>query len=216
MRLFISPSEPTEIKRLGRTSPKPEKHGVDIYWFNNGLKFGIQRKQFPGDFLSSLYDERLYKEMAQMKTLDRAMLIVEGFGRWTDSGHLIDRRRFSKRQMFNLINSIAYEHGVPVTRVRNIDETVQAITAFYAWSEKTEHSALEKRPNPAGMWGTADSREWQLHLMQSFDGIGPKQAARIVDHFGKVPLKLAVSPEELRKVQGVGKVTVDKILKALG
>ena len=216
MHLLISPTEPTEIKRLGRTSSKPEKYGADILWFAHRLKFGVQRKQFPGDFLASLYDDRLYKEMAQMKALDRGILVLEGYGDWTDDGHLIDRRRFTKRQMFNLINSVAFEHGVPVTRVRNVNETVQAVTSFYAWSEKVDHRSLETRPNPGSMWGKATSREWQLHVLQSFEGVGPKQAAAILDHFGKVPIRWEVTAKELMEVKGIGKMTAEKLMRALG
>ncbi len=216
MKLLISPTEPPEIKRLGAISPKPEKYGVDILWFANRLKIGVQRKRFPDDFLASLYDDRIYKELAQMRSLDRAMLIVEGFGKWTNDGHLLDQRKFTKAQMFNLINTITFEFGVIVNRVRDMPETIQAIHAFYAWSEKTKHRSLTVRSNPAGKWGTPTSREWGLHLLQSFEGIGPDLAGKILDHFGKVPMRWEVTEKELIEVQGVGKVTAKKLREALG
>jgi ERCC4-type nuclease len=172
---LISPTEPPEIKRLGRTSPKPERYGVDVLWFNKRGKFGVQRKQFPGDFLASLHDGRLQREMAQMQSLTAGILIIEGFGQWSTDGRLLDQRQFTKQQFFSLVTSFHFQYGMSVQRVRDMLGTAQAIHAFYAWSEKDNHRSLDRRPNPAGKWGTADSREWAIHLLQSFEGIGPVQ-----------------------------------------
>jgi ERCC4-type nuclease len=215
MRLLIAPTEPTEIKRLGRTSSQPERYGADIFWVKGKKRFGIQRKQFPGDFLASLHDGRLHKEMAQMRSLEGAWLVLEGYGTWTDTGHLIDQRKFTTVQLYSLLSTIGFKYRVQVLRVFNIADTVSAVSAFYGWSEKDEHQSLARRPNPNGKWGTATSREWTLHLLQSFEGIGPKQAERIFEHFGGAPLSWDVTVEDLMEVEGIGEVRAEKMWMAL-
>lgn len=215
MYLLISPTEPFEIKRLGKTSPKPERYGADILWLTPKGKFGVQRKQFPGDFLASLHDGRLHKELGQMTALDKGMLIVEGYGQWTSEGHLVDQRAFTEAQLYSLISTLTFEHDLVVIRVRDISSTIRAINSFFTWTEKDAHTSLQRRPNPKNMWGTANSKDWAHHLLQSFPGIGAVQATEIYDHFGKIPMRWETDLKGLMEVKGIGKVRAENLLKAL-
>jgi ERCC4-type nuclease len=216
MSLLISPTEPDEIKALGKTSSTPERYGVDIFWAAKRRKFGIQRKQFPADFLSSVYDNRLSKELHQMAALDHVVLIIEGFGQWTVDGHLMDdRRQFHRDQFYPLLMTMALEFNVPTMRVRNLDETVAAILSIQRWSKKTKHTSLLRRPGPTSPWGKVTNRDWGIHLLQSFEGIGPEVAGAIYDHFGGAPLEWSVGETDLQGVKGVGKGRAQKLIQAL-
>jgi len=184
-------------------------------WWAHRKRWGIQRKQFPGDFLASVYDGRLAKEIGQMASLDFRFLILEGFGEWTDEGDLIDRRKFTRSQMYGLIATFSTEHDVTVLRVRNMAETAAAVRALEAWSKKTKHVSMSRRPKPKGAWGTPDNRDWALHLLQSFTGIGPIQAAAIFDHFEGVPLSWTVSVVEVMEVDGIGKKRAEQMWGAI-
>jgi len=214
--LLISPTEPAPIKALGTTSSKPEKYGVDVLWFARKLKFGVQRKRFPDDFLASLHDGRLQRELAQMQALDGRFLVVEGYGMWTTHNLLIEAP-FSKQALFALFASFEQEFGVPAIRVKDMDETILAVQSLEAWSKKEEHRSLLQRPGPPkDKWGRRDSKAWGLHLLQSFPGIGPKQAERIWEKYGGVPLRWEVSgPKELMEIEGIGKVKAQQLWEAL-
>ena len=68
--LLVAPTEPPQLKKLGKVSSVPESYGLDYMFItHNSLISGVQRKQFPGDFTSSLNDGRLGKEIVQMGPL---------------------------------------------------------------------------------------------------------------------------------------------------
>ena len=72
------------------------------------------------------------------------------------------------------------------------------------------------RPKPTAPWGRPESRDWNLHLAQSFQGVGPVQAERIIDHFGGVlPISWTCTKKELGAVQGIGKMRLDQLWAAL-
>jgi ERCC4-type nuclease len=214
--LLISPTEPNPIRDLGTISSKPERYGVDVLWFARRLKFGVQRKRFPDDFIASLHDGRLERELGQMQALDGRWLLIEGYGMWT-VGDLLLEQPFSKQALFGLIASFATEFGVTAIRVKDITETATAVRSLEAWTKKDEHRSLVQRPGPKkDKWGQRTSKAWGLHLLQSFPGIGPKQAERIWEKYKGVPLRWEVSgPKELMEIEGIGKVKAQQLWEAL-
>jgi ERCC4-type nuclease len=58
------------------------------------------------------------------------------------------------------------------------------------------------------------NREWALHLLQGFRGIGPVQAAAIYDHFGGVPFVWDVGVFDLMDVPGIGEKRAEQLIGA--
>lgn len=215
--MLVSPTEPFPIKALGTVSFYPERFGADILIMSKKMRTGIQRKKFPEDFIASLADGRLYTQIELMRTLERSMLIIEGFGSWTSDDMLMDTRlNFSRQQLFSLFFSISFEFGLQIFQVRDINDTIRMLKALDGWVLKEKHNSLRTRPGPTGdAWGRRGNKEYAAHLLQSFPGIGPELATRMVEHFGKAPIQWEVTEEELRGVPGVGKLKAKKIWEAL-
>ena len=66
--------------------------------------------------------------------------------------------------------------------------------------------------DPTAAWGTPDSRDFQVHLLTGFPGVGPELAERIIDHFGGVPWTWKITVEELQQVAGIGKRKAEQIM----
>lgn len=76
---------------------------------------------------------------------------------------------------------------------------------------------MNQRSGPAaGEWGKSGNREWALHLLQGFRGIGPVQAAAIYDHFGRIPIEWDVDFFDLMDVPGIGEKRAEQLMEALG
>lgn len=211
----VSPTEPIPYSKLGETSSLPERHGVDFFWVANGKTWGIQRKRFPDDFLASLHDGRLSKELGQMAQLDHAIILLEGLGTWADDGHLVDQK-FHLGQLHGWMMSCFFERGIPVFRVRNERDALFFIDSIEAWSMRKTHWSLGRRPKAKGdMWGKRGNREFGTHILQSFEGIGPAAADAMYDFFGRVPLVWTVTEKELTEVPGIGKVRARGLIEAL-
>lgn len=213
--MLCSPTEPIRLKALGKSSSIPERYGCDYLIISHGKRTGIQRKEFPGDFISSVADGRLYELVREMSKLDRAVLIVEGYGKWMDNGMLdFPHANMTRQQFHGLVFSLTFEWGIEVWQNGGLDETKTMLKDLDAWCQKREHTSLNTRPGPKrDGWGIEEPRHRAIHILQSFSGIGPEMAGRIYDHFGMVPLGWTIGMEELMQVKGVGKKRAETIAK---
>ena len=215
--MLISPTEPQRLRELGTTSSIPEKHGADFLILGKQYRIGVQRKQFPGDLLASLADGRLYGQLPLISELEQAIVLIEGYGKWTEDGELIsdDFHRFTITQMYGLFNTIMFEFGIPVYQVKDIAATEDYLTILEGWAGKDKHQSLKSRPGPEGdSWGTSEKHHAQ-HILQGFPGVGPELAARIIERFDGVPLAWTATIMELMEVPGIGKQKALAIMESL-
>ena len=214
--MLISPTEPPKLKRLGKTSSKPEEFGCDFLFVHKGKMTGVQRKKFPEDLLSSLKDGRVYSQLQKMQKLDRVVVLLEGYGKWTSEGRLLDAA-FTREQLYGTVLSLAFEYGVEVFQVRDMHETIRFLKELDSWGKKGKHTSFMRRPGPQkDSWGKRTDQMYALHILQSFDGVGPGRAKAIFDHFGRVPIRWDLEGwEEIAKVKGIGKETAKKVWRSL-
>ena len=194
----------------------PEQYGVDFLWGSPvfGL-VGVQRKEL-SDFVASVMDGRLNKELGQMKQLGLSMMVLEGKVSWTNDGYAMwTRTRWSISQHLGKLWS-AQLNGCWIASSHEAIETSTLIYAFMRWTAKQRHTGSESRTGPdSDEWGKVGNREWAIHLLQGFRGIGPRQAAAIYDHFGTVPLRWDVGVFDLMEVDGIGEKRADGMIAAL-
>jgi len=225
--IYVSPAEPGWLKRLlaeqfdvAVTKIVTEDRGVDVAWMHDqhgdATWFGVQRKEL-NDLIASIGD-RLTREIPQMVAgVEHPHIIVEGRVSWSNEGVLMRDgwgQPFTKKQWRGLMWSIQGA-GVGLSYSKDGPETVSLIRDMYAWTAKDRHTTLRQRANvPTNDWGTRDNGAWSRWVLQGFDGIGPEAATRIVRMYG-LPLQWTVTKEELLAVEGLGKVKVDRLFKAL-
>ena len=205
-KILISATEPATFRTLGKVSPIPERYGCDFLIVKGKARTGIQRKKFPEDLLASLADNRLNEQLHKMGSLDRVLFIMEGFGQWTTEGELMARTAFTKRQMYGLFFTLAWEFGAQVIQVRDANETKELLANLELWAEKDKHTSLKRRSGPRkDSWGNTGVKEYGMHFLQSFPGMGPGLAEKVWEHFGGVPVKWDLEGiEDLIAVPGIG------------
>lgn len=211
--MLVSPTEPALLKQIGRVSSTPEKYGVDFLFVSRVGIVGVQRKEV-NDLIASLRDGRLAKEMGQWGKLHLVVLIVEGKMSWSTEGYLVSARQFTQTQMNGILFSVQMT-GAWFMRSETMDETASIVRGLENWLSKERHGSLNTRPKAKGEWGNATSREWGVHLLQSFNGVGAEVAGRIYDHFDGLPLRWTCSEDELRDVRGVGYIRAERMMEAL-
>lgn len=222
--IYISPAEPKMFWVLGEISEEPEQAGVDFMWSSPMGMVGVQRKQFPGDFLASVHDGRLNREYLQMDAaLDIKVLMLEGKGNWTVDGELIEswghrgdqqrRRQWNQTTHRNYLSSVQIIKGVTVQQSQNMHDSMSFIKEFFIWTQKKEHTALDVRPaaQAQGYWDSLSNRDFQRYWLQSMPIIGPKLANNILDHLG-FPFSIHVTKEDLMEVEGIGEVRASRIM----
>jgi ERCC4-type nuclease len=211
--MFVSAAEPKSLQGLGTYSPLPEVYGSDFLISCPVGLVGIQRKEIH-DLIASRADGRLARELAQMKQLDIGVLLVEGRLKWTTDGTLsTSRSKWTRNQHLGLLFSIQ-STGIWVNSSDSITESREYLSRLEMWMMKEKHAGLNTRPKPTTAWGNVTDRDWGIHVIQSFDGIGPGVAGAIFDRFG-VPLRWTVTKEDLESVAGVGPKRAAKMWRTL-
>lgn len=229
------------IRALGTPSRRPEQFGVDLLAripseSVGGRFLGIQRKAIP-DLIASLYDGRLSMERSQWnRLLDLGgiiILVIEGRLTFTNDGALmgVHGKPFMRWQLRRLVHSVNRQ-GVSVQFTDSPKDTAELVTDLVDYhSARRTGSRKSGRPGPKpsgklgqkkrpgesrGRWGTPSSRDWLIHAITSFEGVGATTAEAILDaNNGTLPLQWTVTKDWLRGIKGVGEKRAESLWKAL-
>lgn len=222
--MLVSPTELRhaafrDLTRNGKGSNLPETWGCDFGFIlrsdDGAKKYGIQRKELK-DFVASVNDGRLAKEVQQMVVCEQSLLVIEGSPRFSMDGALLGDNygsSWSRHQHTSMLLSVQAA-GVWVLGTSDTGETARLCLDFQAWVRKGEHTSLRKRGGPVHPWGRKENRDYCLHLIMGLNGVGIELASRIYDTIG-MPFGLRVTVEELMSVEGVGKKKAESIMRAL-
>lgn len=213
MTFLVAPTEPAMLREAGTQSPAPEQYGADILVPGKGFFLGAQRKEFPGDFLSSLNDGRLHTSLVKLTKCEVRVLLLEGKPSWTTSGFLVnDYVQFSRAQLRNLLMSAHYELGIHTMWTDSVTDTIDVCRDLARWAQKDRHDSLFTRPGNKDPYKRKWSEEDRaVFILQGFDGIGPELARRIYRHFGRIPLRWDVPDADLEEIDGFGPGRVAKL-----
>lgn len=205
--MLISPAEPEHLRMLGHSSWIPETFGADFLFTSDNGVFAVQRKTIH-DLLASIIDGRLQREIPLLHTADAWLLMIEGHPTWTSDGNML-QERWTRKQWDGLLLSLVLAHVPSI--IKQGDEVPIWLRGVDEWWKKG-HTSLTVRPKD----DILSARDFAVHLLQSFDGIGPKTAGEIFDHFGRVPLRWTVTSKELQQVKGIGARRAKMMFRALG
>lgn len=178
---------------------------------------GVQRKEI-GDLISSVRDGRLGRQLVAMKQLQLTVLLLEGRPKWTNDGSLLSHGNWTRTQHNGLIWSVQ-SRGVWVNTSDDLTDTISWLSLFQKWLERdrSKGSSLETRPKGRDEFGQeARGRDFGIHLLQSFPGVGREVAGNVVDHFKGVPIAWTVTSEQLKEVKGIGKGRAQQLVSMLG
>lgn len=216
--IYVSSTEHNRLATLGKASTIPEAHGCDVLSLASNSRVGYQRKEV-SDFINSLQDGRLSKELGQMESstlITHRVLILEGDFRFSTEGQsLIPFSNFSLVALRSIITQLQLR-GLIVHTTADIDDTVQLVLSITNYLAKPSHRSLDRRPSARSPWGTVNSKAFAIHLLQSFPSIGPELADRIYSHFNStVPIQWTVTEQQLREVAGIGPQLASRLITAL-
>jgi ERCC4-type nuclease len=197
------------------------EYGCDYLWSTPYGWAGIQRKVFPSDFLKSLNDGLLAKEILKMGELKWGFLLLEGKPNWGTNGELQGQYKggISIKHLDSVLNSIDMFRGIRVRWTESIGETTGMIRRLYDWTSKEDHTGFcaqietnrgELDPS-SGKRIKVDWREW---ILMHLPDIGQKTARAILKHEPE-PLEWWNRGRDLEKVPGIGKITAEQMRKAL-
>ena len=214
--ILMSPSEPVELRKALQATNNPlcEEKGADILAPTGQGLLGIQRKVVPSDFLASLEDGRLARELPLLSNgVDFPVLLIEGtfiYGR--DGRLIVDGRptRYSRDGITNLLRSVSYAQGIRVEHSGSLIETPDVVNGLVDYLSH-DHVSLLKRPKLQGLWGKPNINEQLCYFYQGIQGVGVVLAHCLAKEFPNPADLVAASPDDLKALPQIGKQRAERI-----
>lgn len=152
------------------------------------------------DFVQSIISNRLFDQCSRLKrTHERVFLFIEGNPYSTH--HKID-----KDAVRGAVLSVMVAWQIPVIYSKNKDESVNLLMIIGAQSLKENcYVRLTRGYKPKKI------KNHQLRFLQGLPCTGPTLAGRLYNHFGNIKSLVNASPEDLRKIKGIGKKSANRI-----
>jgi len=147
----------------------------------------IERKTM-NDFISSMLSKRLLEQLNNMTQYENRLLILEGKNR--------NETSINPKAMGGMILSISLNFKIPVIKTENEKETAEYLflLAKQQAKQKTELNMHARIPKT--------KQEQKKYIIESFQGIGPATAEKLLNKFGTIKEVINSSVEELEKEIG--------------
>lgn len=161
----------------------------------------IERKTI-NDFISSMFNKRLIKQLEELQEYENKILIIEGFAEqplYSDSGPT------NANALRGFLISILLKYKIPVLFTKNPKDTAKFISVIAKKREKETSLKTKKR--------TLDKKEQLQFILEGFPGIGPKTAKKLLEEFGSLKKIFNASENELKKILGKKSESLLKLLK---
>ncbi|MGA3020917.1 MAG: ERCC4 domain-containing protein [Candidatus Micrarchaeales archaeon] len=162
----------------------------------------VERKTIP-DFESSIINARLFDQLERLDhNFKKPILLLEG-----------EDAEFTMNQnvILGAIVSIYGEYNVQVMRSRDVWETVSTLASL----AEREQDKGGREPRIVGSKRAYSNSEWQLLILSSMPGIGPKLAGSLMRHFKTIKRLVSAEPKELMEVEKIGKKKAERIYEIL-
>jgi len=157
----------------------------------------IERKKAE-DFARSIIDGRIFSQYEELKQYKTPIIIIEG-----DLNHI--NTKIHINSLRGMLLRLILE-GINIIYSKNIDETIEYLILL---EKKYEKKQILRRYK-YGKKPTKDIEYYKKYILESFPGIGPTLADRLLQKFKNLNNIFNASSDELRDIKGMNK----KIIKS--
>ena len=165
----------------------------------------IERKTVD-DFLQSIVDGRLFKQINNMKmSYKNPLLIIEG------DDDIFESRDIHPNAICGAISSIAVDNCIPMIWTKNQKETANMLYII----AKREQLKMKKDVRIREKVQQRSVNQEQEFIISGLPRISSVLARRLLSYFGSPENIFKASLEELQKVEGIGKDKAEMIRKIL-
>lgn len=196
------------VKELKRLAVEFVVKRLEVADYDVGGVYGIERKT-ANDFINSIIDRRLFDQAMYLKeAYETPIVVVEG-----NFTKLLYFRSITLNAVFGALASLA-ESKISVIQVNGPKETALFIYVLSKRLEKKKKKYVPPTKKRVIKMNTSIPVV-QLNLISSIPGISYEMAERILRHF-KTPRRFfTATPNEIKKVSGLGEKRAKKIIEVL-
>ena len=164
----------------------------------------IERKTV-NDFISSMKNKRLLKQLEELQQYKNKLLIIEGIDEqdlYTDSK---DWTGMHPNAIRGFLLSILLKYNVPIIFTKNYKDTAKFISVLSRKQTKKEASLNVTKK-------TLNKKEQLQFIVEGFPGIGPTTAKKLFKEFKSIKNIINASEEELKNIIGKKSEVVKQII----
>ena len=163
----------------------------------------VERKSV-NDFISSVFDGRLFDQCSRLKEhFEHPAIVIEG------NVDEIDKITENPLVFYGAMSSVVLDFKIPVIPTPNASHTAKLLISMCARQGAVKGPFLKK------IRKSGDLKQQQLSILCSLPGVGEKLATRMLEKFGSTSNSLNASSVELSKINGMGDARAQKIRKIL-
>ena len=161
----------------------------------------VERKA-SGDFLQSIVDGRLFRQLSHMKKYEKPILIVEG------STHIMDSdRNIHPNAIRGAVASISTDSSVPIIWTQSQLDTAEMLLMIAKREQAGKDNAIALRTKKP----LRTLVEAQEFIVAGLPKVSSKTARKLLMHFGSPQTVFSASDSELMKIPGIGEKMARKI-----
>jgi len=220
--IYIDYREPKNIEALISSYNIPTKR---IKLNLGDYVFGIVcvERKTAGDFLSSIYQKRLFKQLHKMRLLcDKPILIIQGniptyriirIKRKFMRIDLSNREIKNRRKIVNANLALAYiSYNIPFYWAKDETELVEFLVQLYLKSDNKKQTKLIPLKDIRKVTSTIP--EIKVAMLGCIPNLGRKLANTLAELYSIKELS-NMDIKELEKIKGIGEETARKIVETL-
>ena len=154
------------------------------------------------DFLSSIVDGRLFRQLEELRQNFRSpLMILEGNGLFNGD------RKIHPNAIRGALASVSLDYGIPIIKTESNLETAEMLLAI----AKREQITRKKSVAIRGRKKTKSMNDRQEFLISGLPQINTQTARKLLKHFGSPERIFIASSQELQNIDGVGPKTAKRI-----
>ena len=198
----------TEIKEKIKIDYREKNSLVASYLIKQGLeiefkelKIGdyivknivIERKAV-SDFISSMINKRVVRQIEELKQYPNKLLIIEGISEKELYNDSEKEKGVNSNAIRGFLLSIILKHKIPVLFTKNSEDTAKFINILFRKKEKETNFNAKKR--------NLGKKEQLQFIIEGFPRVGPKKSKKLLEKFGSIQNIILAPTEELEKILG--------------
>jgi Fanconi anemia group M protein len=152
----------------------------------------IERKTI-SDFISSMLNGRMSRQLEDLKQYPTKLLIIEGF----DEQELYNDHEIegvNPNSIRGFLLSISLKHKIPIIFTKDAKDTANYILVIARKKQTQARLNVKKK--------AFNKKEQLQFILEGFPGIGPKAAKKLLEEFKTIKNIINATEEQLQKTLG--------------
>jgi len=162
----------------------------------------IERKTI-NDFVSSMLNKRLFNQIQELQQYKNRLLLIEGIEE--QELYSDEEGGVNGNAIRGFLLSILLKHNIPIIFTKNAEDTAKFISVLSKKQKKEMALKTKKR--------ILNKKEQLQFIIESFPGIGPKTAQKLLTKFKTIQNIINAPEQELKETIGKKADVITRLTK---